>query len=398
MSTIGGNNSIQDGLVFSYDTGNRLKSFRGEPTVNIITNTDLDVGWSKHYCTGIQWNDIPPPQGINSPVVSFYDADTNKSGYWYSYGDYAPQVPNTTYTVSLWVKTNDSNFSVKAYTADNTEVGRVGTVYKNVPNDGLWHRVVWDSFLNISTSESDSLSFQFTFGNPKGESQRTWICAPQMEANDHATPFTPNTRTATDSLLDLTKNTTIDVTNTSFDSEGQMFFDGVDDYVDLGSDIIFKETGGWSIENITKFNTVPQGYNGVTSPGNFIGAAVNTYNSWYWSVMSGKLALWNISPGVWKYGSTIIQPNQYYHTVLVCSPDGTSYQMYLNGEPEGGDHVAYSWNPVHSGLSVRYIGAGTPTQRVIDGSRPIAKIYDKDLTPQQVKQNFNSIKSRFGIM
>jgi len=38
------------------------------------------------------------------------------------------------------------------------------------------------------------------------------------------TPFTPNTRSATESLLDLTGNSTIDVSNVSFDSNAQIGF------------------------------------------------------------------------------------------------------------------------------------------------------------------------------
>ena len=174
-----------------------------ENTTNVVTNTNLDTGWSKGYCTGILWNDIDPPPGIDSPVVSFYDADTNNNAYWYSYGNYAPQVPDTTYTCSIYIKTVDPNFTIKFYTADNAEVGRYNSEYINVPNDGQWHRIVWPSFHNIATSTSDSLSFHFTFGAAQGESQRTWLCAPQLEAKSYVTPFVVGSRT--DSVYDCSE-------------------------------------------------------------------------------------------------------------------------------------------------------------------------------------------------
>ena len=167
-----------------------------EPTVNVVTNTDLDTGWSKGYQTAIVFNEISPPYGINSPVVGFNRG--NASGYWYSYGDYAPQEPNTRYTVSLYVKTLDSNFNIRFYTADNSEIGRYNSEYIKVPNDGEWHRVVWNSFVNSSDSQSDSLSFNFSYAGAIGAANtRTWFCAPQMEAKDHATPFVNGTRTGT---------------------------------------------------------------------------------------------------------------------------------------------------------------------------------------------------------
>jgi len=115
-------------------------------------------------------------------------------------------------------------------------------------------------------------------------------------------------------------------------------------------------------------------------------------------VLSNKLALWNRSPGVWKYGSTIIQPETWYHAVLTCSDDGTSYQMYLNGEPEGGDHVSYVWNSAYSGLRVRYIGQGNSSnKRRVDGQIPVTRMYDRVLPANEVKQNYLSFKSRFGL-
>ncbi|WP_105618476.1 hypothetical protein [Vallitalea okinawensis] len=157
-----------------------------DATTNIVTNTDLKTGWSTGYLTDIKYNDIAPPVGISSNVISFIDAN-DQSGYLYCYGNYAPQVPNTTYTVSMWIKTLDSNFRIKFYTADNSETGRYSSEYIKVPNDGKWHKIIWNSFLNPGDSQSDSLSFHFYFGNPQGDLQRTWFCCPQMEAKAFAT-------------------------------------------------------------------------------------------------------------------------------------------------------------------------------------------------------------------
>lgn len=165
-----------------------------EPTTNVVTNTNLDTGWSKDYCGGIRWNDCISPVP-NAPVVSFYNNGSNeKHGYWYSYGDYAPQTPGVEYTVSIYVKTRDSNFRIQMYTADNSETGRVMGATLSVPNDMQWHRLTW-TFTNPTNSQSDSLSFKFWYGNADNtEDQRTWLCAPQMEAKDHATPFVVGTR------------------------------------------------------------------------------------------------------------------------------------------------------------------------------------------------------------
>jgi hypothetical protein len=396
----------RDGLVFGYDTGanpssnfdhknKKRRFFKGRVSTNVVTNTNLDTGWSKGYQTAIEYNEIKPPRGVNSQVVGFNKSSS--SSYWYSYGNYAPQTPNTTYTVSIYVQTRDSNFRIRFYTADNSETGRVWGSYITVPNDNNWHRVVWPSFLNPSNSQSDSLSFNMSMAS-SGDSSRTWFCAPQMEVGTKASPFVEGTRSTTNSLLDLTKSTTIDVSNVSFGSDGLPTFDGTDDYLDLGSDITFKTTGGWTVESVVKYNSVAGGYNNVTSPANFIGSDSITYNSWYWSVLNNKLALWNRSPGTWRYGSTTLQADTWYHVVLVSYDSGTSYQMYLNGVAEGGDHTTYSWNASYSGLRVRYIGRGNSSNtRLVNGTIPLTKIYNRALTAQEVQQNYKAYKNRFNI-
>ena len=69
---------------------------------------------------------------------------------------------NVTWNVKGKAKaTLDSNFRICFYTADNVETGRYWSEYITVPNDGNWHRVVWNSFTNPSNSQSNSLSFHF---------------------------------------------------------------------------------------------------------------------------------------------------------------------------------------------------------------------------------------------
>lgn len=193
---------VKDLKFYYKDTDNSRITSNGdsisieEATTNVVTNTNLDTGWDGrgYYVKDHIFNEIAPPIGINSPTVGFTWTGV-ANGYWYSYGDYAPQVPSTTYTVSLYVKTLDHNFRICFYTADNTEVGRYQSGYILVPNDGEWHRVVWPSFLNIAGSTSSSLSFNFSYGNVANSPlTRTWLCAPQMEAKPFATSFVVGSR------------------------------------------------------------------------------------------------------------------------------------------------------------------------------------------------------------
>jgi len=61
--------------------------------------------------------------------------------------------------------------------------------------------------------------------------QKTRWHSPQVELTTHATTFVHGTRSSTQSLIDLTKTTDIDVSNVSFDSNGLPTFDGTDDKI-----------------------------------------------------------------------------------------------------------------------------------------------------------------------
>jgi hypothetical protein len=83
---------------------------------------------------------------------------------------------------------------------------------------------------------------------------------------------------------------------------------------------------------------------------------------------------------------------------MVTNDAGTGIQFYLNGVAEGGTHASYSFNPSYSGLKIGYIGRGNPAEaRYFYGSMPITKVYNKALTANEVKQNFQAHRSRFGI-
>ena len=389
-----GPNIERDGLVFGYDTGYGVadnntgtRFYSGNPTSNIVPDAYTMSGWGNYSA------------GNDGTFITEYGTTGYKVRNKDTWNGIVKGIalPSTgTYTISAWfriwgkssgnnginVYTNGGGISDTAQGGDDTKIGE-------------WQRIAM-----TRTYSTTSINFYIiSWGGTRGVDWSSWdVTMPQIEKQITHSPFLTGTRSSTQSLIDLTRTTDIDVSNVSFDSTGQPVFDGTDDDIDLGSDITFKTSGGWSVESVVKYNSVAGSYNNVTSPANFIGSDSISYNSWYWSVLSGKLALWNISPGVWKYGSTILQQDTWYHVTIVSSNDGTSYQMYLNGVAEGGDHTTYNWNPSYSGLKIRYIGRGnTSNRRLVNGNIPITKVYDRVLTPEEVKQNYNSHKNRFGI-
>ena len=170
-------------------------------------------------------------------------------------------------------------------------------------------------------------------------------------------------------------------------------FDGTGDYLDLGSDITFKSTGGWTVESWVRPEAVSSG------PYNIIGSESISHNSWYWSILSSKLAMWDLSPGnVWKYGNTTLSTGRWYHTVLVSDPNNTSYYIYLNGENDmSSAWSSYngSWNSSKAGLMVRYFGRSSAAHsRYWNGQIASTKFYDRVLTAEEIKRNYITMKHR----
>ena len=411
MATSGGPNISLDGLVFGYDTGYGIadnvtstRFYPGKPTSNTL---ETEANWIYLGTNITNPSDYPVSlpaevnfqKGASQGGISWSDACRNYADS-YSAG--------TKITVSGWhmFHSTDTSLSMNSrdrlgwhYSRDGVSTYG-GTIYTATE----WNKWYYFSSTFSSTGVTTNLRVEdggadYYRSSEDAAKTTQYYCNLQIEVGtDVVSPYIKGSRSSTGSLIDLKETTDIDLSNVSFDSTGQPTFDGTDDYLDLGSDVTFKGNGGdWSAEHIVKYDVVPAGYNNSTSPGNFLGGTVN-YNSWYWSVLSSKLALWNRSPGVWKYGSTTIEANKFYHVVLVCEPGGTSYKMYLNGVEEGGTNASYVYNASHSGISARYFGVGyAPSTRVVNGKIPVTRIYEKALSATEIKQNFNVYRKRFGI-
>jgi hypothetical protein len=375
------------GLTFAYDMGDTDISFKGKPTTNLVPDPRNMSGWSSYG------------EGNDGTFVTEFGTvgyKMHNRGSWN--GVYRGiSLPSTgTYTLSVYVRYLGGS--------SNNNGGVIYTSGGGISDTAEGHSKVigeWRRFSMTRTYSTTSITFYLiSYGGTYGGDHSSWeVTMPQVEAGSFATPFVDGTRSVTQSVVDLTAGKTIDVTNTTFSSGGVLSFDATDDFLTLGADYNFKTSGGWTVESVVYYNSVAGGYNNVTSPANFIGSEDINYNSWYWSVLDNKLALWNISPGYWRYGSTTLQSNTWYHVTITCSNDGTRYRFYLNGIPEGGDHVDNLWNASYSGLRIRYVGKGNNANvRLVNGQIPVTKVYDRVLTGAEIARNAQHYVDRYGMV
>jgi len=396
VSIYSGSKIVTDELVFAYDMespdlkGMGNKSWKGAPTTNLVSNAADFSGWTSYD----QGND-----GTFTTEFGTTGYKINRRNTWN--GLYRSiTLPSTgTYTISAWFRIrgkSSGNNGINVYTSGGT----VGDQAQGGDDTkiGEWQRI---SMTRTYTSTSITF-YLISWQGTSGVDWSSWdVTMPQVEAGSTATPFVDGSRTTANSLVDWTgkSNQTITLQNMVYNTDNTFDFNSASpSYLDLGSDWNIKNNGGWTVESWFNYDTIPAAYDNVYSPGNFIGSDSIGYNSWYWSILSSRLALWNISPGTWRYGSTILQANTWYQAVLCCESSGTSYQFYLNGEAEGGDHTTYTWNASYAGLRVRYMGRGNASNtRRIDGQLAITRIYNKRLSEDEIKSNFNATRGRYGI-
>ena len=187
---------------------------------NILLNTNLNTGWSKGQSTNIKWNEISPPNGITvdgstdviGPTTNVVSFNSTRSGYsyWYSYKDYAPMIPGVEYTASVYVKTDSTTITLRVFTANNTETGRIWTDRLSVSKEDGWKRLEW-TFTNPTNSQSDSLSFQFQNNTLD---TRISLVAPHLEVRSSDTAYQENESTITNNIDSFVNyNDTIKLSN-----------------------------------------------------------------------------------------------------------------------------------------------------------------------------------------
>ena len=414
MSAFGNPKIVDDGLVFMYDANNK-KSFKGRPTENLwddILNTQTLRPHTKHYWNGRRWkvNSTYSHPGVEGPkgtylgiVFKHTSGSLNSTWSGNSYGYMLRDISCTsgsTFTQSCWVyASEDCNVDAIPSVIEG-ESGGETTVTGYSASYDLTNKGTWQVIAKRATSDG-YVRFIPVYPRKNGVTDGSftgffmWALPQVVEGSNVVQPIQPGeTRSATQGLRDRTKNNTIDISNMSFNSDSEMTFDGTDDYIDLGSDIsVSPDNQGWTAEYW--FNT-----NSAGTLQHFNSAENDEFNANWLAILYSKLAVWNRTPGYWKYGSTQFSSNTWYQAVFICDAGGTNMRFYVNGEAEGGDHVGNEWTASYSSLDVRYIGRYEYSgnySRYFNGEIASVRIYDRALTAAEVLQNFNATKSRFGL-
>ena len=379
-----------NGLVFMYDVADST-SYKGEPTTNLVPNADVMSGWTTYYrtlalstfttefgTTGYRFVNQPTWNGI------YKNFNLGTSGF---------------YTFSAWFRYNGGSASNNGATVYISNYGGGDTLAAlDKSKVGVWQRVTFT--VNV-TSPSNVYLYLISYGGvdsgtPVPDFSSWEVTMPQIELNSHATPFVNGTRSVNQGLLPIAGNSTINLSNVSFDANAQLAFDGTNDYSEILNFTNKPTASAISCEVIIK-PTRPS-----VGTGTIRGGAISATNSMYigiidsvdggntcamhWANQTSNSRLYN-----WN-GQ--IPNNAYSH--LVGTYDGTTARAYVNGVQID------SWAQTGTIPDATYY-IGTYGGTIVDGIHnfngyiPVAKIYNRALTQEEVQQSYNKYKTRFNL-
>lgn len=297
-----------------------------------------------------------------------------------AYGVYTPVTAGQVVTFSFWHRAANASSVGMSPSWSSYFAGY------SAPSGGF---TLSDKWQKHSTTFTASLTFSFyLYFWPPGLCHFD-MADLQVEVKDHATPFTVSSRSNTNALLDVRGNRTINLSNMSFDSTGAPIFDGTNDYIGISSVNLLAMTNS-TLEAVIYMNN-------LSSPDNaysiFGGISDESYHGYHEIRNSGsgyKMTYWTSANG-WQYANTSLSAGTWYHIAWVWV--GTTLTWYLNGVPDG-SYAFSTFSPY--GLGINRIGS-FPNERYMNGKIPVAKIYNRALSETEIKQHYQSYKTRFNI-
>lgn len=378
-----------DALVFAYDTGDTRNSYRGEPTEN-LANTD-SLRTMVQYSDNTVASADAPEKGPGWKKVTVTARGTN---FRTAKFPYITHPTNTTRTYSLEVDFNGTS----GYYVRGDGFSGLGP---NIYTSGV------HSWTFTTTTNNGSMALFLNNGSTSvtGLNDVIYYRYYQVEDNAHRTQFTAGTRSATQGLLDLTGNRSIDLTNAGFDSNAQISLDGSSDYFEATSalsslegleegtvEVVFNWTSGDTPTLVHLY--AGSSYYGLNlGVGNWTGGFGN--ESVYFYIFESNGA--QRAASAYLNGHFTYRDGAYHHLVVTVNTSD-QLKMYIDGE-EVSLTSSSATKLTPATVSKIQVGrrelSSSPTY--LAGEVPVTKIYNRALTAAEVKNNYNLYKTRFNI-
>ncbi len=184
----------------------------------------------------------------------------------------------------------------------------------------------------------------------------------------------------------------------STDGGGCIVFDGVDDFVNCGDDASVNIAGSITVEAWVNLTTTPAAAAAViVTKGNVHGGATTV--QYHLNFTTSRTVRLSISDGSTVNSMTTtatVNTGTWAHIVGIHDAPNTNSYIYINGELALTDTSSIG-NLGATAIDLT-IGYDEYTTRYpIDGDISSVRIYNRNISVAEVLQNYNAMKSRFGI-
>jgi hypothetical protein len=381
----------KENLVFAYDVADTKNSYKGEPTTNLAGPdfTTWDVDASGYSTTGTRTI-------LSTYYCRIEDSSSNTRQRKWIYG----LSGNTNYTFSVKFKKISGSptlrFQIQPYNGGSyiTTYFPTTTDLRITDIDG-WQTATY----SITTpSGTDRVIWFIQDGDDyTGYSHSFELKEIQLEQNSHVTSFSSSSRSATQSLLPIAGNLSIDVSNVSFNSNSQIVFDGTNDYIAMDTSIGNFGTSDWTINCWWKSNGTQAAYTSIIGQGFIYPISAG---GWCFKVKNHS----NVNFLSFSYatsGEAIVN----VETSAACNDgkwhnltavrNGSIVTMYMDGVTVGSFSPGASYS-FGTGATT-YIGYNPRDSAYINGYLNSLMIYNRALSSIEVQTNYNQNKTRFNL-
>jgi hypothetical protein len=397
MAISGGPDIVEDGLVLCLDAADR-NCFNDYNIVADSENFTSSFGWVNSVNWppfGIVANDGIAPNGTQTAdKIIFSGASKAKVANKFAVTE------GEVYTISAWMKVapgsnrnleHATNLEFQTYDTNNALANMaVGAV--NFPIGFLSP----DRWIRVSTTYTVPSGIGYMRGilhgaqNPVTDNS-VYVWGVQIVRGSDALPYHPNTNSRGYGINLANGQYTGTLYNGlaySDSNYGYFIFDGVNDYVTITS-------GGIVTNNISVdiwFNV-----NSAKTYAALLGSnVVETYEMLIKTASHLEISL---APGNYIQHNNILSINTWTN-IVVSASNGVAWKVYKNGVDLGTPPTIAGTYQI-SGTGVSNIDQGRIRNNVgffaFSGNIAITKIYNRALTAQEIQQNYQATKGRFGL-
>lgn len=374
-------------LVFYYDMLNP-KSWLGAPTTNRCSANTIYTNWNNSGTA--TWTDNDPYISRLYPDIITISMTKDTVGNSHIAHGYATLVANTVYTVSthVYIPSNTTTLaSSQPYIRPQPGNFNAGNLEYNGSSD--WNTWPKDRWIRVSktftNSATDTEMYISCYLDNAGS--KIAFTAPMVEANSFATPYTAvsTSRSNTQVLRDLMNQRTITATSLTYSSNNTFSFNGSSNNIVTNS---FTSVSNFTISIWVRMTSSLAGQQRLVSSN-----SAGTFTI-YWSGSDFGFHYnpLDASPPSTATAATGLSYsiNNWYNLTVTNNPiAGTRF--YVNGVLRA---VGEASVPLAGNIT---FGSDHTNSLHAAAQIPVAMIYNRVLTADEVDRNFNALRGRYSV-